>query len=67
MEDPRHAALYNTTAEACWTRIGWYQKHFGATLLECPYLQPALVDGADALPLRLMWTGGNLTEGQVLG
>ena len=67
VEDPRHAALYNTTADACWKRIGWYQKHFGATLLDCPYLQPALVDGADPLPLRLMWTGEELTRAQVLG
>ena len=67
VEDPRHVALYNTTADACWKRIGWYQKHFGATLLDCPYLQPPLIDGADPLPLRLMWTGQELTKRQVLG
>ncbi len=66
VEDPRHAALYNTTADACWKRIGWYQKHFGATLLDCPYLQPPLIAGVDPLPLRLMWTGEELTKGQVL-
>ena len=67
VEDPRHVALYNTTADACWKRMGWYQKHFGATLLDCPYLQPPLIDGADPLPLRLMWTGQELTKRQVLG
>lgn len=67
VEDPKHAALYNTTADACWQRIGWYRKHFGATLLECSYLQPALVEGAGPLPLRLMWTGHELTRGQILG
>jgi GNAT superfamily N-acetyltransferase len=66
VEDPEHAALYQTTAGACWERIRWYQKHFGAALLDCPYLQPALVDGANPLPLRLMWTGEDLTEEQML-
>lgn len=66
VEDPMHAALYNTTADACRKRIGWYRKHFGATLLECPYLQPPLIDGADPLPMRLMWTGEELTKGDVL-
>ena len=34
VEDPRHAALYNTMADACWKRIGWYlnyaQIHFAS-------------------------------------
>jgi GNAT superfamily N-acetyltransferase len=66
VEDPMHAARYNTTAEACRERIGWYRNHFGATLLDCPYLQPPLVDGADPLPMRLMWTGKDLTKPTVL-
>ena len=66
VEDPEHAALYRTTADACWKRIAWYQKHFGATLLDHPYLQPPLTGGANPLPLRLMWTGGELTKEQML-
>ena len=66
VEDPEHAALYNTTPDACWTRIKWYQTHFGAILLDEPYLQPPLVDGFGPLPFRLMWTGETLTAGQRL-
>lgn len=65
VEDPMRAALYNTTADACRKRIDWYRKHFGATLLDCPYLQPPLIDGADPLPMRLMWTGEALTKSKV--
>ncbi len=67
VEDPLHAELYKTTAESCWKRIGWYQKHFGATLLDHPHLQPPLIDGTSPLPVRLMWTGDELTKEQILG
>ena len=60
VEDPEHAALYDTTPDACQTRIRWYQTHFGAILLDAPYLQPPLVEGVDPLPFRLMWTGEKL-------
>ena len=66
VEDPKHAALYRSTADACWKRIRWYEKHFGAVLLERRYLQPPLIDGADPLPLRLMWTGQELTGEQTV-
>jgi len=67
VEDPEHAALYGTTADACWKRIKWYQKHFGATLLDEAYLQPPLIDDAAPLPHRLMWTGEELKKERTLG
>ena len=67
VEDPEHAAVYATTADACRMRITWYQTHFDAILLDAPYLQPPLVDGSDPLPFRLMWTGEKLERRQILG
>ena len=66
VEDPAYASRYDTTADACWTRIKWYQTHFGAILLDEPYLQPPLVAGAEPLPFRLMWTGEAPNKTQIL-
>jgi len=66
VEDPAHAAVYGTTAESCEARIAWYRRHFGATLLEQPYLQPPLIPGTAPFPLRLMWTGPPLARARAL-
>ena len=66
VEDPAHAAVYGTTSASCEARIAWYRAHFGATLLDQPYLQPPLIPGTAPFPLRLMWTGPPLARAQAV-
>lgn len=66
VEDPAHAAFYGATPAACETRIAWYQTHFGAAVLDLAYLQPPLIPGTAAFPLRLMWTGRELATDEAL-